>query len=143
MSARFGLPTPPQLLPPATISDHGGISFPPSDRSTVTNISVTTRGKRHLGVAIGSGDFATEYISRKVEEWCKELMSLLAKIAESQPHAVFATFNHGMISKWTYVCRTIPEIDDLLWPLDEVIIPSHHRAPYLLSLGTSATCSTM
>ena len=45
----------------------------------------------------------------------------LAKIAESQPHAALATLNHGMTSKWTYVCRTIPEIDDLLRPLDEVI----------------------
>ena len=26
-----------------------------------------------------------------------------------------------MTSKWTYICRTIPEIDDFLWPLDEVI----------------------
>ena len=85
-----------------------------------TNISVTTRGKRHLGAAVGSRDFTTEYVSRKVEEWCDELMSL-AKIAESQPHAAFAAFNHGMTSKWTYVCRTIPEIDDLLRPLDEVI----------------------
>ena len=85
-----------------------------------TNISVTTRGKRHLGAAVGSRDFTTEYVSRKVKEWCDELMSL-AKIAKSQPHAAFAAFNHGMTSKWTYVCRTIPEIDDLLRPLDEVI----------------------
>ena len=60
------------------------------------------------------------YVSRKFEEWCKELMSL-AKIAESQPYAAFAAFNHGMTSKWAYVCRSIPEIDELLRPLDEVI----------------------
>ena len=41
-----------------------------------TYISVTTCGKRHLGAAVGSRDFATEYVSRKVEEWCEELMSL-------------------------------------------------------------------
>ena len=70
--------------------------------------------------AVRSRDFVIEYVSRKVEEWCEELMSL-AKIAESQPHAAFATLNHGMTSKWTYVCRTIPKIDDLLRPLDEVI----------------------
>ena len=95
MSARFGLPTTPQPLPPVTISDHGGISFPPSDHmqygyhpnasktflavkdeyedeaKTIfgdTNISVTTCGKRHLGAAVGSRDFATEYVSHKVEE---------------------------------------------------------------------------
>ena len=63
-----------------------------------TNISVTTCSKRHLGAAVGSRDFATEYVSRKVEEWCDESMSL-AKIAESQPNAAFATFNHSMTSK--------------------------------------------
>ena len=86
-----------------------------------TNISVTTRGKRHLGAAVGSRDFATKYVSSKVEEWCKELMTL-AKIAESQPHAAFAAYTDlGMASKQAYACRTIPEIDDLLQPLDEVI----------------------
>ena len=52
----------------------------------------------------------------------------LAKIAERQPHAAFAAFNHGMTSKWTYVCRTISEIDDLLRPLDEVIHQHFIRA---------------
>ena len=85
-----------------------------------TYISVTTRGKRHLGASVRSRDFATEYVSHKVEEWCEELMSL-AKIAESQPHAAFTAFIHSMTSKWTYVCRTISKIDDLLRPLDEVI----------------------
>ena len=86
-----------------------------------TNISVTTRGKRHLGAAVGSRDFATKYVSSKVEEWCKELMTL-AKIAESQPHAAFAAYTDlGMAGKQAYACRTIPEIDDLLRPLDEVI----------------------
>ena len=68
-----------------------------------TNVTITTRGKRHLGAAVGSRDFTTEYVSCKVEEWCKELMSL-ARIAKSQPHAAFAAFTHGMASKWTYVC---------------------------------------
>lgn len=77
-------------------------------------------GKRHLGAAVGSRDFITEYVSHKVEEWCKELMSL-ARIAKSQPHAAFVTFTHGMASKWTYVSRPIPEIDDLLQPLEEII----------------------
>ena len=85
-----------------------------------TNVTITMCGKKHLGAAVGSRGFITEYVSCKVEEWCKELMSL-AKIAKSQPHAAFAAFTHCMASKWTYVSRNIPEIDDLLQPLEEII----------------------
>ena len=40
-------------------------------------------------------------------EWQEEL-TLLAKIATSQPHATYAAFIHGFVHKFTYLSRTNP-----------------------------------
>jgi len=39
----------------------------------------------------------------------------LVAVALSQPHAIYATFIHGLSSRWTYLLKTIP---DLLRPLE-------------------------
>ena len=38
-----------------------------------------------------------------------------------QPQAVYAALTHGIMSKWTYLARTTPNIDTLLVPLEKVI----------------------
>ena len=45
-------------------------------------------------------------------------MNKLAEIATSQLHAVYAALTHGLQSKWTYLTRTVPNISDLLEPLE-------------------------
>ena len=85
-----------------------------------TNISITAHGKRHLGVAVGSVDIRDEFVSGKVQEWCKEIV-LLSEVALSQPHAAFAAYVNGQASKWSYISRTIPGIGHLLQPLEQVI----------------------
>ena len=45
-------------------------------------------------------------------------MSKLATIAKTQPHAAYSALTHGLKSKWTYLCHTIPDIGCLLKPLD-------------------------
>ena len=85
-----------------------------------TNISITAHGKGHLGTAVGSVDFRDEFVSGKVQEWCKDIL-LLSEVALSQPHAAFAAYVHGQASKWSYISRTIPEIGHLLQPLEQVI----------------------
>ena len=47
----------------------------------------------------------------------KNIMSLVA-VALYQPHAAYATFIHGLSSRWTYLLKTIPDIEDLLCPLE-------------------------
>lgn len=44
-------------------------------------------------------------------------------VSITQPHAAYAAFTHGLelTSKWTYLARTIPDIEDLLQPLECVI----------------------
>ena len=42
-------------------------------------------------------------------------------IAQSQPHAAFSAFTHGLSSKWTYFLRTIPNVKNYLQPLEDTI----------------------
>ena len=85
-----------------------------------TGISVTEEGKRHLGAAIGTQAFVDSYIKRKMSEWVNAV-ERLSSIAHTQPHAAYAAFTHGLMSKWTYLTRAIPNIGDLLSPLEDVI----------------------
>ena len=39
----------------------------------------------------------------------------------SQPHASDATFTFGLRHRWTYFLRTLPDIADLLEPLERAI----------------------
>ena len=84
------------------------------------SIKFTTDGKRHLGAIIGSQSFKDEYVNEKVEKWCQEIERLI-KIEETQPHAAYAAYIHGLQHKYTYFKRTIPNLDDYLHRLDELI----------------------
>ena len=45
-------------------------------------------------------------------------MKKLAEIATSQPHVLYVALTHGSQSKWTYLTRTVPNISNLLEPLE-------------------------
>ena len=45
-------------------------------------------------------------MNQKVKLWVRELEQL-SIIACSQPHAAHAAFTHGLMSKWTYISRTM------------------------------------
>ena len=85
-----------------------------------TDVHITIQGKRHLGAAIGSRTFTEEYICSKVQTWSEEIKRL-ANVATTQPHAAYAAFTHGLSSRWSYLMRTIPDIQDLLIPLENEI----------------------
>ena len=85
-----------------------------------TEVHITLQGKRHLGAAIGSKSFTEEYVRNKVETWTNEIKRL-AQVATSQPHAAFEAFTHGLSSRWSYLTRTIPDIQDLLLPIEKEI----------------------
>ena len=48
-------------------------------------------------------------------------MSLLVDVAKTQPHAAFAAFIHGYVHKFNYLCRTVPNVDHALQPLEDQI----------------------
>ena len=85
-----------------------------------SGVNVTSNGRPYLGAPIGSEQFIEDFTKSKVESWMSKI-TLLSEIAKSQPHAAFAALTHGLLSKWTYYSRVVPNISHLLKPLDNVI----------------------
>ena len=85
-----------------------------------TQVNITKEGKVHLSAALGTQEYIDQFVKRKVSEWCSEVEKL-ARIAETQPHAAYAAVTHGLIGKWNYLSRTIPNIRAHLAPLESVI----------------------
>ena len=85
-----------------------------------TGVAITTNGRRHLGAVLGMCTFVEHYVQDKVTSWTHEVKQL-SKTAATQPHAAYAAFTHGLSSKWTFLSRTVPDIQDLLKPLENAI----------------------
>ena len=69
---------------------------------------------------VGSRDFLESYVSEKVDNWVGEVAQL-AEFAKAQPQASYAAYTFGLKHRWTYFIRTLPDIQDLLEPLEEAI----------------------
>ena len=69
---------------------------------------------------MGSRSYLEEYVRNKVETWVQEILEL-SEFAMSQLQAAYAAFSFGVRHKWTYFLPTIPDIEDLLQPLEEAI----------------------
>ena len=66
-----------------------------------TNITIYETGKRYLGGALGSNEFALSFTREMVTMWVHDL-DRLAKFATTEPHAAFAALTHGPVSQWMY-----------------------------------------
>ena len=74
-----------------------------------TNIKVTTEGRSYLGGYIGSESGQSKYADELVSSWCDQL-TVLSKIARSEPQAAYTAFVSSFIHKLTYHIRTMPNI---------------------------------
>ena len=83
-------------------------------------VNITTKGKRHLGAALGSAEFRDEYSRKLVEDWAKQL-EVLCDIAMTQPQAAYTAFVRGFNSKFTYFQRTIPDFGKYLPPIQHIL----------------------
>ena len=45
----------------------------------------------------------------------------MSDIAKVHPHMAYCAYIHGLANKWTYFLWTIPDISDLLQPLETAI----------------------
>ena len=92
-----------------------------------TAMRITTEGRPYLGSPVGTTEYIQSFTSEKVREWVEEV-ELLATFGATQPHAAHSAFTHGLFSKWSYLCRTTPDIGPLLQPLEasirSVLIPA-------------------
>ena len=85
-----------------------------------TGVNVTTERKRHLGAVVGTRSFVESYVSKKVEKWKSEIEKL-SGIAKSQPHTAYTALTKGLCSRWYFLLRSVPNIADLLQPLEGAI----------------------
>ena len=85
-----------------------------------TAVNVTVQGQKHLGAVIGSREYLEEYVSEEVTNWVGEVTKL-AEFSLSQPQACYAVYTFGLKHRWTYFLRTLPDIQDLLEPLESAI----------------------
>ena len=100
------------------------------------DLNITTVGHKYLGSYIGTNVGKEEFISDKVTEWCKDLKQL-SEIASREPQAAYSAFIYGLSKRWTYVCRTTPDISELLKPLEYSI--TEHFLPAILDRAFSCT----
>ena len=56
-----------------------------------TEVQITTKGKRHLGAAIGTPSFVESYVQKKVSGWIEEVKHL-SSTAVTQPHTAYGAF---------------------------------------------------
>ena len=63
-----------------------------------------------------------QFITEKVNQW-KEELKLLVDVGKTQPHAAFAAFTHGYVHKFSYLCRTAPNAELSLQPLEDSMSP--------------------
>ena len=64
-----------------------------------TGVQVVTEGYRYLRVPIGGKSFIESFIASKVKTWSEEIIQL-SQIANTQPHAAYSVFTHGLIGRW-------------------------------------------
>ena len=81
---------------------------------------ITFEGHKHLGAVLGSRSFLEEYVREKVKDWVQQVVQL-AEFAISQSQASYAALTAGLCHRWTYFLRTLPNITNLLEPLERAI----------------------
>ena len=74
-------------------------------------------------------------VNQKVQTWTNEIKHH-ASIATTQPHVAYTAFTHRLLSRWSYLQQTIPDIQDLLLPLENAIC--QHFIPALTGCPPSS-----
>ena len=85
-----------------------------------SGIGISMEGRPYLGAAIGSDSYVNSFVVEKVKGWSAEVKRL-SRFAESQPHAAYCAFTHGLSSRWLFVFRTVPCVCDAFQPLEDMI----------------------
>ena len=84
-----------------------------------SDIHIITDGHRYLGGVIGSEAFEQHFLQQKVQDWISDIKKL-STIAESQPHAAYSAFCHGLSFRWNYFFRVCTS-SSLFQPLEDCI----------------------
>jgi len=91
-----------------------GLSFNES------GVGISSEGCPYLGAAIGLESYIRTFVADKIKGWCAEVRQL-SRFAESQPHATYCAFTHGLSSHWLFASRMAPTDCDTFHPLEDLI----------------------
>jgi hypothetical protein len=69
-----------------------------------SGVELTMEGTRHLGAAIGSNEFKSKFLQKKVNMWVADVQRI-SQIAHSQPQ--YAAFTHCLQRQWTFISRSM------------------------------------
>merc|ERR1712002_765101 len=86
-----------------------------------TQVKITEEGSRHLGSVIGTSAYKVKFVEDRVAEWCAEI-ERLAEVAKTQPQAAYSAFTFGIKHRWNFIMKTVPNIEDLLLPLEKTML---------------------
>ena len=85
-----------------------------------TGVRITATGKKYLGGFVGTVEGKINYVDELLQEWTHQIKEL-SKIAKSEPQSAYTCFTGGFKHKLTYFMRTIPDLENVLSPLDVLI----------------------
>jgi len=74
-------------------------------------INVTKDERPHLGAVIGSSTYITQYVS----SLSCYLGSRITAAFFVCCYPTYSAFTHGLICKWLFIARTIPDVVDILF----------------------------
>ena len=85
-----------------------------------TGIQVKTDGQRYLGAALGSNDFKSSFVNEKILKWVNDV-NQLAEIANEEPQIALSAYTKGICHRWSFIQRTMGDINHLFSPLEDAI----------------------
>ena len=95
-----------------------------------SGVNVTSSGQKHLGAALGCTEFVRKFVEKKVSDE----ITCLSTITKKEPQAAYSAFIHGVSHRWNYVLRTVPNVSELLSPLEDAI--RHDLIPAITGKST-------
>ena len=85
-----------------------------------SDIHITGDGHCNLAGVIGSEAYEQQFLQQKVQDWISDIKKL-STIAESQPHAAYSAYCHGLSFWWNYFFRVCTSSPSLFQPLEDCI----------------------
>ena len=79
-----------------------------------------SEGARYLGGFIGSTAKQLEWLRPQIQQWI-EGIEKLAKVAKRYPQTAYAGLVKSLQTEWTYLQRVVPELEEVMAPIEEAI----------------------
>ena len=85
-----------------------------------SEVNISVEGRSYLGAPLGTSSFSDTFIATKVNQWVKEI-DRLTEFAQSQPQSAYCALTNGLLSKWKYLMRVIPDLHIKLQPVEDAL----------------------